>query len=152
MVLVLFCLASVWSNILSFNFALICFIANPNDPNTENTTTTTALPFREPDRTATQFNPTQKSYLTGAVALAALLANFPVVYLVNRFGIRTIFTFAGLISALATFFLPSAISWGFGYTLAARLLQGLAFACNFPAIGAFTGKWTYYKVWILKLN
>jgi MFS family permease len=29
--------------------------------------------------------------------------------------------------------------------MALRVLQGVAFAANFPVIGSFTSKWTYYK-------
>jgi ACS family sodium-dependent inorganic phosphate cotransporter-like MFS transporter 5 len=140
MVLVLLCLASIWSNILSFNFALICFIKpQDGDPAANSTINTT------PDRSATQFNPRQKSYLTAAVAASALIANFIVVQLVNRFGIRSTFTVAGFMSAIATLLLPTAIYSGFYFTLFCRILQGIAFSTNFPAIGAFTGKWTYYK-------
>jgi hypothetical protein len=45
--------------------------------------------------------------------------------LVGRFGIRTIFTILGLLSAAATFFMPTAVFWGFYYTLGARVAQGL---------------------------
>lgn len=41
--------------------------------------------------------------------------------------------------------MPLAINLGFYYVLACRILQGVAFSANFPAIGAFTSKWTYYK-------
>uniref|UniRef100_A0A7E5A090 MFS domain-containing protein n=1 Tax=Panagrellus redivivus TaxID=6233 RepID=A0A7E5A090_PANRE len=131
MLLVLFCLTSIWSNILCFNFALICMQQSTLDANGSAVTL--------------EFTPSQKSYLTAAVAASALLANFFVVSLVNQFGIRTIFSILGLISAAATSAMPFAIYNGFYYTLAARMLQGLAFAANFPVIGAFASKWTYYK-------
>uniref|UniRef100_A0AC34QK29 Major facilitator superfamily (MFS) profile domain-containing protein n=1 Tax=Panagrolaimus sp. JU765 TaxID=591449 RepID=A0AC34QK29_9BILA len=127
MILVLFCLASIWSNILSFNFALICMKqGNGTHPSTE-------------------FTPQQYSYLTAAVAASALVSNFVIVSLVNQFGIRTVFAILGLISAIATVFMPFALQNTFYYTLGARMLQGVAFAANFPVIGAFTSKWTYYK-------
>lgn len=119
MALVLLSLASIWSNILSFNFALICFIKPPVDDSNSNSTLPTS-----PDRSATQFNPNEKSILTAAVAGSALLANFAIVQLVNRFGIRTIFTFAGFLSALGTILLPTAIYSGFYFTLACRIMQG----------------------------
>uniref|UniRef100_A0A183BR44 MFS domain-containing protein n=1 Tax=Globodera pallida TaxID=36090 RepID=A0A183BR44_GLOPA len=66
--------------------------------------------------------------------------------LVQHFvGIRTVFAFLGFLSAVATCFLPAAIELGFFYVLACRVLQGVAFSGNFPVIGAFTSKWTYYK-------
>ncbi|CAD5220586.1 unnamed protein product [Bursaphelenchus okinawaensis] len=135
MIMVLLCLASVWSNILAFNFAVICF--GEHDNSTSNATDFASR--------ATIFTGREKSYLTSAVAASALVANFVIVNLVSRFGTRTIFTFLGLLSAAATAALPYCIVNGFYYTLGARILQGVAFACNFPVIGAFTFKWTYYK-------
>lgn len=128
MILVLFCLASIWSNILSFNFALICMKQQRNDT-----------------QISIEFSPQQYSYLTAAVAASALVSNFVIVSLVNQFGIRTVFALLGLISAIATVFMPFALQNTFYYTLGARMLQGVAFAANFPVIGAFTSKWTYYK-------
>lgn len=132
--------------------AVICFIHSGD----VNTTTTSELPTGPQ---ATQFTLRERSYLTSAVAASALVANFIVVQLVNRFGIRTVFALLGLMSAAATAFLPTAVYWGFRWTLAARVVQGadflhlflsfvcsgLAFASNFPVIGGFTAKWTYYK-------
>ncbi|KAI6203833.1 hypothetical protein M3Y94_00602400 [Aphelenchoides besseyi] len=140
MVLVLLCLASIWSNILSFNFAVICFIHNvPSNSSTSETSE------RSNVTEATQFTLRERSYLTSAVAASALVINFVVVALVNRYGIRIVFAFLGMLSALATLCLPTAIYWGYNWTLAARVVQGAAFASNFPVIGAFTSKWTYYK-------
>lgn len=55
------------------------------------------------------------------------------------------FALLGMLSAVSTLLLPAAIQLGFTATLAARVLQGVAFAANFPVIGSFTSKWTYYK-------
>ncbi|KAI6235251.1 hypothetical protein M3Y95_00031600 [Aphelenchoides besseyi] len=145
MVLVLLCLASIWSNILAFNFALICFLKHPSAETSATSSALNSTMNEEVIREATQFTAKERSILTSAVAASALVANFVVVALVNRFGIRTIFATCGLISAIATLFLPTAIYSGFYYTLAARCFQGIAFASNFPAIGAFTMKYSYFK-------
>ncbi|VDD90777.1 unnamed protein product [Enterobius vermicularis] len=87
----------------------------------------------------------EKSLLTLVVAIAALFANFIVVTLVNHYGIRLIFTILGLLSAIATWFIPTAIRLGFYYLLGARFVQGIAFAANFPVIGGFCARWAYYK-------
>ncbi|KAK0394758.1 hypothetical protein QR680_000919 [Steinernema hermaphroditum] len=137
MVLVLLCLASIWSNILTFNFAVICM--QPTVP--LNYTDMDA----EDQPVTTDFTPREKSMLTSVVAVAALLANFPVVSLVNHHGIRTVFTGLGLLSSVATLLMPTGIRLGFYYFLALRFLQGIAFAANFPVIGSFASKWTYYK-------
>ena len=70
--------------------------------------------------------PSQKSFLTAAVAASALIANFVIVGLVNRFGIRSIFVFSGVLSAVATMLLPTAIRSGFAFTFVCRVLQGAA--------------------------
>ncbi|VDM50785.1 unnamed protein product [Toxocara canis] len=137
MLLVLFCLASIWSNILSFNFAVICMEPS-NGKDDDNTTNDTS-------NMQYTFSSYQKSMLTSAVAVAALAANFPVVTLVNQFGIRTVFTFLGILTAVSTCLIPMAIEAGFYYFLAVRFLQGVAFAANFPVIGSFCSRWAYYK-------
>ncbi|KAL3084959.1 hypothetical protein niasHS_010028 [Heterodera schachtii] len=172
-VLCLLCLASVWSNILCFNFAIICIDHNEKSANERKQTDELANLLNEngtdqngngtfsafanansisnsngsavPAKTSKSFTPRQKLYLTSAVAAAALVANFAVVTLVNNYGIRTVFVLLGFLSAVATCLLPTAIELGFFYVLACRMLQGVTFSCTFPVIGAFTSKWTYYK-------
>ncbi|KAF8361351.1 hypothetical protein PRIPAC_88274 [Pristionchus pacificus] len=135
MVLLLFCLSSIWSNILAFNFALICI--RPND----------SLPLTAPEN-VDRFKLKNESYLTSTVAAAALLANFPIVHAVNKQGIRSVFTVLGLISGAATLAIPAAVRetpTNYVFLYACRFLQGLGFAAIFPVVGAFSAKWTYYK-------
>ncbi|KAI6206890.1 hypothetical protein M3Y94_00966000 [Aphelenchoides besseyi] len=143
LVLVLLCLTSNWSSILAFNFALICHVDNTKNiqPTDDPNNSTSA----ELQRLSTRFNALERSYLTAIVAASALIGNFGVVLWVNHHGIRVIFTIAGLISALSTFLLPTAIKNGFVYVLVARGLQGLAFSTNFPVIGAFTSRWACHR-------
>ncbi|CAJ0963655.1 unnamed protein product, partial [Mesorhabditis belari] len=133
LVLVLLCLTSIWSNILTFNFAVICM-----GPDTSINSTAS-------NEDTYTFTSGQKSWVISAVAIAALISNFPVVAMVNKLGIRTVFTGLGCLSAIATLIIPFAIRLGYPYFLAVRVLQGIAFAANFPVIGAFCAKWTYYK-------
>ncbi|GMS87089.1 hypothetical protein PENTCL1PPCAC_9264 [Pristionchus entomophagus] len=133
MVLVMLCLTSVWSNILAFNFTIICIEGETNDTNLEYFTNSTVL---------TSF---EKSFRTSIVALTALCANIPVSLAINRFGIRTIFAALGLISGISTILMPVAIEAGYAWLLVARGFQGLAFAGNFPVIGAFCARWAYWK-------
>ncbi|CAD6199747.1 unnamed protein product [Caenorhabditis auriculariae] len=132
MVLVLLCLTSIWANILTFNIAVVCM-----DEHEEGNATHTG--------SETFFTNSRKSWSISIVAIAALLANFPVVQLVGRFGIRTIFASFGIISAVATLLIPLSIRLGFYYFLGVRFLQGFAFSANFPVIGAFCAKWSYFK-------
>ncbi|KAI6181101.1 putative inorganic phosphate cotransporter [Aphelenchoides besseyi] len=131
LVLVLLCLTSNWSSILAFNFALICHIDNTK--NIQPTDDPANSTFFEPERLSTRFNALERSYLTAIVAASALVGNIGVVLWVNHHGIRVIFTIAGLISALSTFLLPTAIK------------TGLAFSTNFPVIGAFTSRWACHR-------
>ncbi|CAJ0963283.1 unnamed protein product, partial [Mesorhabditis belari] len=132
LMLVLLCLTSVWSNILTFNFAIIC-MGNHQQNGTNETT-------QDP-----VFTKTEQKYAISIVAVAAILANFPVLSLVNHYQIRTIFGVAGLLSAIVTLAIPPAIRAGFYYFLALRFVHGVAFAVNLPVIGAFCSKWAYYK-------
>ncbi|KAF8362334.1 hypothetical protein PRIPAC_89257, partial [Pristionchus pacificus] len=134
MILVMLCLTSVWSNILAFNFTIICIEDdNSSDPNLDYFTNSTVL---------TSF---EKSFRTSIVALTALCANIPVTLAINRLGIRTIFGVLGLISGLSTILMPIAIEGGYAWLLVARGFQGLAFAGNFPVIGSFCARWAYWK-------
>ncbi|KAF8362411.1 hypothetical protein PRIPAC_89334, partial [Pristionchus pacificus] len=131
MILVLMCLTSIWSNILSFNFAVIC-MAPTNGNSTK-------------QRDSYMFSKSESSWITSVVALGALVANFPVVPVVNRLGTRMVFSVMGILSAVATLALPWAIRNGFSWILIMRALQGMSFAGNFTVIGAFCSRWTYFK-------
>ncbi|GMT17068.1 hypothetical protein PFISCL1PPCAC_8365, partial [Pristionchus fissidentatus] len=134
MVLVMLCLTSVWSNILAFNFTIICIEDdNSSDSNLNYFTDPTVLSSFE------------KSFRTSIVALTALCANIPVTLAINRFGIRTIFAVLGLISGISTILMPTAIEGGYAWLLVARGFQGVAFAGNFPVIGSFCARWAYWK-------
>uniref|UniRef100_A0A0N5A0I4 MFS domain-containing protein n=1 Tax=Parastrongyloides trichosuri TaxID=131310 RepID=A0A0N5A0I4_PARTI len=142
MVLVLLCLASVWSNILAANFAIICMVpVKAND----NVTSISNLTEQNGGFLPISLTSNEKSLLTSAVAASALVSNFIVVTLIGNYGIRTIFAFMGILSAISTFAMPWAFEFGYAYILGLRILQGIAFSCNFPVIGAFSSKWTYYK-------
>ncbi|KHJ93093.1 hypothetical protein OESDEN_07000 [Oesophagostomum dentatum] len=91
------------------------------------------------------FTSSQESWAISVVAVAALVGNFPVVHLVNRVGIRTVFAGLGILSALSTLLIPTCIRLGFYWFLVARFLQGFAFSANFPVIGSFCAKWSYFK-------
>ncbi|MFH4978019.1 hypothetical protein AB6A40_004728 [Gnathostoma spinigerum] len=139
-ILVQFCLIAIWSNILSFNFALIC-IGNDEKLMMRNGTSLQSVN----QTTNYRFTQNQRTLLTSVVALAAILANFPLVILINRCGVRLSLTTFGLLSAAVTALIPTALHFGFYYLAATRFLQGISFAVSFPVIGAFTSKWTYYK-------
>ena len=80
-----------------------------------------------------------------------MIGNIPVVMLINKLGVRRVFTALGLLSGLATLVMPLAIRHAFSCMLVCRALQGLAFAANFPVIGAVASRWSYFKQVFLKL-
>ncbi|KAK0397137.1 hypothetical protein QR680_002002 [Steinernema hermaphroditum] len=141
--IVMLALTSIWSNIIVFNFVLLC-MAPPEAINSSNT-------YRNESRndaveiSVSRFGAWEKSWITGAVALGALAAHFPIVHIVNKYSLRIPFFCFGLLSSITTILLPQALGWGYGWAIFLRVLQGIAFAGNFPAIGKFTSKWTYYK-------
>ncbi|CAA93878.1 Major facilitator superfamily (MFS) profile domain-containing protein [Caenorhabditis elegans] len=135
MVLILLCLTSIWSNILAFNFAVVCM----DDDDSEMGASLNGTARK------THFTSTQNSLAMAIVAIAALLGNFPIVQLVGMVGIRTVFAGLGILSAVSTLLIPLSIRMGFYYFLAVRFLQGFAFAANFPVIGSFCAKWSYFK-------
>lgn len=139
MILVLLCLTSIWSNILTFNFAVVCMHTPDEQVAAVNGTITTE------SSSGRVFTNGQESWAISVVAIAALLGNFPVVHLVNKVGIRTVFAGLGVLSSISTLLVPMSIRFGFYWFLAIRFLQGFAFSANFPVIGSFCAKWTYFK-------
>uniref|UniRef100_A0AC34GLX1 Major facilitator superfamily (MFS) profile domain-containing protein n=1 Tax=Panagrolaimus sp. ES5 TaxID=591445 RepID=A0AC34GLX1_9BILA len=78
------------------------------------------------------FTTNQRTFLTSAVAVAALIANFIVTPAMGKFGTRTVFTICGGLSLIATAFMPLALRSGFAASITLRALQGIGFAASFP--------------------
>ncbi|VDM43037.1 unnamed protein product [Toxocara canis] len=158
MFLLLLCLAALWSNILTFNIAIICM-----HPHRNRNGSLTSLELRLAQESKTEhdpddphvigffgkqiiwYTPGDKSLLISAVAVGALAANVPVVWLTNRYGIRMTFGLLGLLSSIATLLIPVGARLGLPYFLTIRAIQGIAFAANFSVIGSFSSRWTYFK-------
>uniref|UniRef100_A0A914VPZ2 Major facilitator superfamily (MFS) profile domain-containing protein n=1 Tax=Plectus sambesii TaxID=2011161 RepID=A0A914VPZ2_9BILA len=165
LVVVTLCLTCLWSNILTFNFTLICMVpkdehdvlaqtvhANSKQENAFNATISKSDLRTDPlisgDTTSTSkidYSPTEKSILIGAVAVGALLSSMPITLLINQFGARIIFTVVGLMSATATALIPGAAELGLGYFLVLRIVQGAALAACMPMIGTTTARWATIK-------
>jgi MFS family permease len=73
--------------------------------------------------------------------VAALLATFPFSWLLTRYGARWIFFASGLASAAATALIPIASDLGLLPFIGARVVQGLAYACDFAVIGVCCTRW-----------
>ncbi|TKR63633.1 hypothetical protein L596_027442 [Steinernema carpocapsae] len=137
---VMIALTSIWSNIIVFNFVLLCMVPEHNSTIPDKTGS-----HDSPESMVSSMGAMEKSWITGAVALGALAAHFPVVKMIERYNLRIPFFMFGMLSALTTILLPQAMTWGYGWVIFLRVFQGIAFAGNFPTIGRFTSKWTYYK-------
>uniref|UniRef100_A0A1I7XW55 MFS domain-containing protein n=1 Tax=Steinernema glaseri TaxID=37863 RepID=A0A1I7XW55_9BILA len=155
--LLLLCLTSIWCNVLTYNFAVICMHPHRNSNGSYTSLTLEMMKDasihddEEPHVISFSGNEiiwytaNDKSLLVAVVAAGALAANFGAVYMINQFGIRMVFGLLGLLSAIATILIPSAARLGLRYFLMMRFLQGVAFSANFAVIGSFSNKWTYHK-------
>uniref|UniRef100_A0A915CSM8 Membrane transporter n=1 Tax=Ditylenchus dipsaci TaxID=166011 RepID=A0A915CSM8_9BILA len=135
--LVLVCLTINWANILIFNFTVICMEPKPpSNMFNQEIDTFTFTKF---------FTSTEKDQAMGMAAAGALLANLPIVTVINWHGPRYLFTAFGLLGATATALVPATLRLGFYWFLLARALQGVAFAGNMATLGHYLTQWTYYK-------
>ncbi|CAB3396686.1 unnamed protein product [Caenorhabditis bovis] len=125
------CLVAVCSNYVVLNFTFICmkndFSFTRDDPNNS------ASLF--------DYSPDEKKYLMWAVAFGTILGTMPVNWLFIRYGSRWTFFSAGVISIIATAFIPVAAQTSFFALLFARFCQGIAFSADFAAIGVVTVRW-----------
>uniref|UniRef100_A0AC35FU57 Major facilitator superfamily (MFS) profile domain-containing protein n=1 Tax=Panagrolaimus sp. PS1159 TaxID=55785 RepID=A0AC35FU57_9BILA len=139
LILVTLCLMFNWANILTFNFTVICMGPNGKSANTSDIVEEPSVGY------GIELTPHQKSYAMASVAIGALLANFPIIIFINKYGPRYLFTCVGLLGAAATATIPFAMKMGFTYFLITRGIQGIAFAGDMATFGSFINYWTYYK-------
>uniref|UniRef100_A0AC34F0A9 Major facilitator superfamily (MFS) profile domain-containing protein n=1 Tax=Panagrolaimus sp. ES5 TaxID=591445 RepID=A0AC34F0A9_9BILA len=139
LILVTLCLMFNWANILSFNFTVICMGPHGKGANISDIHEVPTVGY------GIELTPHQKSFAMAAVAIGALIANFPIIILINKYGPRYLFAFVGLLGAGATATIPVAMKMGYTYFLIARGLQGIAFAGDMATFGSFINTWTYYK-------
>uniref|UniRef100_A0A914XNJ9 Major facilitator superfamily (MFS) profile domain-containing protein n=1 Tax=Plectus sambesii TaxID=2011161 RepID=A0A914XNJ9_9BILA len=173
LILVTLCMSSVWSNILTFNFTVIC-MKSTHKANQQQQQWNVGPPTRRdlfrrntsmdsPDfddvlddlfdsdahmisLSNYDYSHTARLMVIGAVAVGALLSSVPLIYLIDFYGPRIVFTAAGLLSAIATALIPIAAELGgLPYFLGLRALQGVAFAVCTPMIGGVTAKWATLK-------
>uniref|UniRef100_A0AC35TTV4 MFS domain-containing protein n=1 Tax=Rhabditophanes sp. KR3021 TaxID=114890 RepID=A0AC35TTV4_9BILA len=143
MILSTLCLASILSNILTFNFTVICMAGVENKP--ENFTSDMDPSQYKGYSPHLDYNSTQRSMLFMAVAVGALIAVFPMTILLNKFGSRIVFSVLGVISALSTFLIPVSANTGFYFILIMRVIQGMGFSACLPVMGSITSHWSTLK-------
>ncbi|CAI4225561.1 unnamed protein product [Auanema sp. JU1783] len=123
------CIASIASNMIVFNFTVIC-MTNPN-----NATETSSSVYSQ----------VQISQLNWAVGVGTLLAAWPFHWFYMKYGARVVFFVAGLISALSTVSIPLVAFNEFYLFLLARFAQGISFGADFAAIGLIVVNWATLK-------
>ncbi|KAK0415691.1 hypothetical protein QR680_012061 [Steinernema hermaphroditum] len=134
LVLSTLCLSIIQSNTLTLNFTIICM--GPS----ENVTT-----GQTGEESTYVYSPSQKSQLFSIVAVGALVAVYPTIWLIQIFGPRKVVSVYGFVSALATALLPLFAFWGFYYFLFIRFVQGTALSVCLNVIGYVTGHWSMLK-------
>uniref|UniRef100_A0A914V8C5 Major facilitator superfamily (MFS) profile domain-containing protein n=1 Tax=Plectus sambesii TaxID=2011161 RepID=A0A914V8C5_9BILA len=160
------CLTSVLSNILTFNFTVICMAeppaaSLPSIGSNWSRAASAKWPAHEgaklsrpnassrhevqkpPAEVGTKFHwsPMTKSVCFGAIAVGALLTVLPVTILISRMGPKKIFLAVGAITTMATGLCPIAVVAGDNYFIVMRVLQGVALAACMPVIGCVTSSW-----------
>uniref|UniRef100_A0A0N5B2B0 MFS domain-containing protein n=1 Tax=Strongyloides papillosus TaxID=174720 RepID=A0A0N5B2B0_STREA len=141
MVLSTLCLSSILSNILTFNFTVICMAGEKPDnytPDMDPSLLNGYSPHLD-------YTSSEKSTLFMAVAVGALIAVFPMTILLNKFGSRLVFSALGFLSAIATLFVPLAANIGFYPFVFIRVVQGMGFSACLPVMGSITSHWSTLK-------
>ncbi|CAD5221265.1 unnamed protein product [Bursaphelenchus okinawaensis] len=138
LLLALFCLTAISSNMLTFNFAVLCMNLNATEYNAN-------VPTYE-------FTPKEETLIMWALGLGSLLGTFPFTYLFTKFGTKYIFIIAGTVSVLSTVATPTSLQFGFYPFLFVRFIQGISYAADFAAIGLLTSIWASLKQHALFLS
>ncbi|CAI5454710.1 unnamed protein product [Caenorhabditis angaria] len=125
------CISSIASNMTVINFTTICMKGTGNT--TEN----------EPD--IYDYTIKQKSIIMWAAAVGTLLAAWPFHWFYQKYGARSVFFVAGLISTLSTVAIPVAASISFNLLIVCRFFQGISFGADFAAIGLIVVNWASLK-------
>uniref|UniRef100_A0A915BWS9 Major facilitator superfamily (MFS) profile domain-containing protein n=2 Tax=Parascaris univalens TaxID=6257 RepID=A0A915BWS9_PARUN len=133
------CLSSVMSNIVVFNFTVLCMTRHHGEE----------LPLANEsllDVEHSGYTKHERTMIFSSVAIGALLAVLPVSYAIQAYGARWTFFAAGILTALATMIVPWAASKDtLAYFLFLRILQGVSFAACMPIAGVVTSNWASLK-------
>lgn len=133
LVLGLFCLTMVNSNMVVYNFTVICFNQAPNVTNDR------------PNIPTYSYTQNEKSLLVWAVAVGSIIGSPPFTYFTTKYGAKYVFFIAGILSIIGTVLTPMMMSFGLNYVLFMRILQGAAYSADFAAIGYMCVRWASLK-------
>ncbi|KAE9419073.1 hypothetical protein Angca_005114 [Angiostrongylus cantonensis] len=157
------CLSIAQSNTLTLNFTIICMAGDPTNIDQYNTSgtifQTDNVTYYETDNSsflldynaaifAQQryvYTPNEKNMLFSSVAVGAMVAVYPVMWLIQKYGSRSIVTIFGFFSALCTALIPLCAYLGFYWLVAMRFLQGTGLSTGFTLIGIVTRQWSMQK-------
>uniref|UniRef100_A0A0K0DUX3 MFS domain-containing protein n=1 Tax=Strongyloides stercoralis TaxID=6248 RepID=A0A0K0DUX3_STRER len=130
LVLCTLCCSSILSNMNTYNFTKIC-----KDKNSR------GIIINGPSK----YTDTEKAFFQSVVAIGALLASFPFTILFEKFPPKTVFTFSGIISCIATALAPAAHNNSFALFTIVRICQGMSFGSSFLMIGNVVHNWASLK-------
>ncbi|VDM38436.1 unnamed protein product [Toxocara canis] len=134
MIISTLCLASILSNILAFNFTVIC-MAGEKPSNGSNSTGSNN--YRED----LDYSSVEKTVLFVSVGIGALFAVFPMTLILNKFGSRVtevMLTLSGLL-----FLIPCSSSAI--YVCSTITASGVGFSACLPVMGSITSHWSTLK-------
>ncbi|CAI2354839.1 unnamed protein product [Caenorhabditis sp. 36 PRJEB53466] len=126
----MFCLTSLMSNVVCFNFTVLCM------PGTQESAELSGNHSHYAGYTRRE-----KTWLLSTVAIGAVCGVVPVLYGISRFGLKKVFFTSGMLTAISTFLVPILAPISYWFFIALRFVQGLSYAACFPAVGAVTSSW-----------
>ncbi|CAL2033246.1 unnamed protein product [Caenorhabditis brenneri] len=88
------------------------------------------------------YTPSESNSLFSAVAIGAMTAVYPFMYIIQKTGSRSVVTLVGLFSAVTTALIPWMAYLGFYPLLTMRFLQGMGLSTGFTLIGIVTRQWS----------
>ncbi|CCD73392.2 MFS domain-containing protein [Caenorhabditis elegans] len=118
------CLTSILSNMNTYNFTKICM-------QDDNSTSTSKVNYTK----------SESNFLQSCVAIGSLAASIPFSISFQHLPHKPVFIVAGIISGVSTALIPLASTIGYGWFVAARICQGMAFSATFPLAGSITANW-----------
>ncbi|UMM18417.1 hypothetical protein L5515_014496 [Caenorhabditis briggsae] len=132
----LLCLAISQSNTLTLNFTIICMSTSYN---------VTSMDFLMNKRILEKrylYSASESNSLFSAVAIGAITAVYPFMYIIQKTGSHAVVTLVGFFSALTTALIPWMAYLGYYPLLAMRFFQGMGLSTGFTLIGIVTRQWS----------
>ncbi|CAB3397557.1 unnamed protein product [Caenorhabditis bovis] len=137
------CLSIAQADTLTLNFTIIC-MSGPQNSTTTMLNDTSFFGELESEivRGRYDYTPNEKNLLFSLVAVGAMVAVYPIMFLIQKFGSRKIVFLMGMLSAVTTALIPWMAHLGFYPLLIMRFLQGTGLSTAFTLIGIVTRQWS----------